>query len=358
MTITVFKTPFISYRDYTDTRMFFDLNGQDYQYVDYQHADIMLLDHQTPHDLEYNTTNIKLFLDIFSNMENQISCINFRYSLIPTEYNKNCYTITNVIDTVTDRSHTILFNDFLFNRTKAYYLNYQFNTTTTKWYFEDATNFIIPEVTPAEYKTNIYVAPNNTHLSQPHRPIKYRPQLVRLLRENYLTDGYIGNPDDSALLLYPHKIAPNCNNVTELHQIEYTDSRTFSYSPPHNLYYKDTFISIYGETIEFGPGIAVTEKTYDPLIKGHFILPFSTHGFIAHLRTLGFKFPNFINYDYDLAIDDDTRYNLYSDEIHRLLRMNIDEWRQLWNNNIDIVKYNQQLFYTKPYDRIDITQFF
>jgi hypothetical protein len=125
------------------------------------------------------------------------------------------------------------------------------------------------------------------------------------------------------------------------------------YDPPHNEYYRNTFISIYGETIEFGNTIVVTEKTYDPLIKGHFVLPFSTNGFIRHLENLGFQLPNFIDYSYDTICDDDARYQAYTLEIDRLMNMDLEMWRQLYKDNYSIIHHNQLIFHEKPYDRIN-----
>jgi hypothetical protein len=131
----------------------------------------------------------------------------------------------------------------------------------------------------------------------------------------------------------------------------------WGYCPPHNAYYQDTFISIYGETIEVGDIILATEKTYDPLIKGHFILPFSTSGFINQLRQKGIQFPSFINYSYDEIQDDDRRFNQYQSEIERLLSLSIEIWRQLYDDNIEILHQNQLWFYLKDYERVDLTKF-
>ena len=127
--------------------------------------------------------------------------------------------------------------------------------------------------------------------------------------------------------------------------------------PAHNEYYAQSFISIYGETIEYGSTIAVTEKTYDPLIKGHFILPFSTVGFVDYLKGIGFRFPEFIDYHYDTVADDDTRFGHYTQEVCRLLTLDLDTWRQHWNDNIDIIEHNKKLFHLRPYDQIDFSKY-
>ena len=245
----------------------------------------------------------------------------------------------------------------MFNRTKAYYSQYPFDTDTKLWYNHGQLSFIAPRLQCADNKKKIFVGPNKTYKNT-DRKITFRPQLVSLLKQ-FLNAGYLGNIDvNKDLFLYPHIEFPYLNSITELEQ----QTRPLSYNwwgycPPHNEYYKNTFISIYGETIEYGSSLVVTEKTYDPLIKGHFILPFSNCGFVAYLKTLGFKFPNFIDYSYDQVTDDNSRWQLYQQEVIRLLNLTLDVWKQNWNDNLNILKYNQLIFHNKPYDRIDFLKF-
>jgi hypothetical protein len=104
-------------------------------------------------------------------------------------------------------------------------------------------------------------------------------------------------------------------------------------------------------------GSSVTEKTFDPLIKGHFILPFGTYKFIENTKLhYGFEFPNFIDYSYDLIEDDAQRYYAYSREVERLLTIPIDTWREHWNNYNILRTANQQIFFDRPYHRIDLSQ--
>jgi hypothetical protein len=184
----------------------------------------------------------------------------------------------------------------------------------------------------------------------------YRTRLVKLL-ENYKQSGYLGNGDHHETALYAHSDFPNYN----LEQLEKEKTipvkRSWGYRPPHNEYYKNTFISIYGETIEFGSTTAVTEKTWDPLIKGHFILPFSNAGFIEYLCSIGIQFPDFIDYRYDTIDNDEKRFLVYSDEVKRLLAVDLDTWRAHWDNNLHILHANKRYFYDRDYHRIDLEQF-
>jgi hypothetical protein len=205
----------------------------------------------------------------------------------------------------------------------------------------------------ADSKKKIFVSPGKTYSNQR----KYRSLLVSKIR-NYNNLGYVGNWDDNPdLCLYSQAEFPEAH--TNIHALE-NETRpmwdTWGYSPPHVEYYKNTFISIYGETIEYGNTVMITEKTWDPLIKGHFVLPFSCCNFIQRLRDVGIQLPEFIDYSYDREPDADRRWQLYSAEVDRLLAMDLDTWRQHWNDNLDLLLANQQYFHTRDYDRVDLAK--
>jgi len=123
--------------------------------------------------------------------------------------------------------------------------------------------------------------------------------------------------------------------------------------PINNYFYENTFISIYGETIELGAVATPTEKTYVPLWKGHLILPFSSHGFVSVLLNLGFKLPMaYINYDYDLEINDDARWNIYIREVERLINLPKSQWEIIWQETLQIRKHNIQIFQNTDFYRI------
>lgn len=121
----------------------------------------------------------------------------------------------------------------------------------------------------------------------------------------------------------------------------------------HNSYYQNSYISIYGESIEDN-GIYVTEKTYSPLINGHFILPFGSSGFIDYLKKRGFVFPDFIDYSYDSLINKDQRKQYYLNEVTRLMNLPIDEWHSLYVKNIDLIHYNRKKMWEDPYPNLGI----
>jgi hypothetical protein len=358
MNLTVYHKPTVRDSAVADPRMFFDINQTAYKFVTdlEQPCDIQLIELERPKDLEPETranTKIQVKLDIFHTCE-------YRLEGIVNNTPKDCYLITIATSKNYKNHPNLIINDFIFNRTKAYYSRFLFSNDTVKWYWKNDQSYVIPEHPDATHKTKIYVAPNRTYLNNPWRTIKFRPRLVQRLLHQWKDKGYIGENDfDKQCFLISHVQMPECSNIQTLIQTAknpiYNEGYE-GYCPPHNQYYMDSFISIYAETIEHGPSIVVSEKTYDPLIKGHFILPFSCSGFVARLRELGFLFPDFINYSYDDQPNDEKRFDLYLQEMQRLLNLDIDIWRTNWSQNLSVITHNQKIFKNRPYDRVDFSK--
>jgi hypothetical protein len=98
----------------------------------------------------------------------------------------------------------------------------------------------------------------------------------------------------------------------------------------------------------------VTEKTLDPLLKGHFVLPFANAGFVKYVKSQGWRLPDFIDYSYDSIDDNNLRFVSYCEELDRLLNLSMDKWRQHWVDNLDILHYNRNQLYERDYDRVDL----
>jgi hypothetical protein len=326
--------------------MFFELNNNDYEFVDNQNhpgIDIVV----NPPKKTNIPAKIYVTFDIFHNYENQIT--NKRWL-------KNWYNITSATNKQSYVSNKVISVDFIFNRTKAYYHNYPFRPGTYKWYYAGPKAYPMLELpTLAPHKTFIFLAPNRTHGGQR----VYRSRLVDFLKQNYIDQGFIGNPEMDPELILHSQVHFNQvpDDSHDLFLLKTNSHKIGGYTPIHNSYYYRSFISIYAETIEYGDTMIVSEKTFDPLIRGHFILPFSTAGFIQHLKTkYGFLFPSFINYSYDSILDPDLRYQAYENEIQRLLNVNIISWRNAWEQNLNLLHHNKKVFAERPYDRIDFDQ--
>lgn len=242
-----------------------------------------------------------------------------------------------------------VFVEWSLNIFKAYHIKkYPYSKSTRGFYFKDCN--VKNEILDVEKKTRIFLSAGKTHKSMGFRTCEGRRRLIELLINTHLDKGHIGNPDDSNLWLadnsYP---ASNVNDLIELTKTK--DIINFGKNYPHILYFQDTFISFYGETCE-GPTsnscLTFTEKTITPLAQGHFILPIAVQGYIDYLRSLGFLFPSEIDYSYDKEPKYQTRINLYFNELNRLLSKTIEEWREIWNNNLHIIEHNRSLIWNTP----------
>jgi hypothetical protein len=340
-----------------DPRIFFDLNHTDYNFYTEQtcpeHVDIHVFNDHHFYNNSKSQAKWYLELEIFHSFENHVDSIYNQHRVIGTSsrQGRNHLVIILGIDPAINGEH-LHYWDFHFNYTKALYSGFQFSPNTLLVYY-NKHGFVLPKNFDANKKTAIFLAANNSY---PNGKTKfYRPHLVDFLLKNYTDKGYIGDPHRARTLEF-HAAQPNCNDIKRLEQNFKYDGRLWS-TPIHNLYYEHTFISVYTETIEWGTTLVVSEKTYYPLIKGHFILPFSTNGFVDFLKHKGFKFPNFINYSYDSIVDADQRFSAYLEELKRLMSLDIDTWRNLWQDNLEIIKFNRQLFFDRDYSTVDLSQY-
>lgn len=332
-----------------DPRMWLDINAQDYEILDQGPVDIHISsvsDGIVTLATKPHTARKHLVLDIWHNTADQVH-------EITGKINQEIW-ITNAWDATINHDR-IVFNDFLFNRTKAYYSQYAFGPATNLWYHHHNTAYHVPRLTDAENKHKIFVCPAKTYGGQR----KYRKHLVEHLMSKR-SMGYLGNYDDQPqLFLYSHIEFPYADFDCEqlLAQTRPMSYDHWGYSPPHSAYYTDSFISVYSETVESGCSITVTEKTWDPLIRGHFILPFATAGFVQRLQQQGIRLPEFIDYSYDLEPVDHLRWNKYKQELDRLLDMSLTDWQQHWTDNMGLLLHNQRYFQQRDYDRVDLERF-
>jgi hypothetical protein len=333
-----------------DVRMFFDLNGDDYTITTNENDIVDINVRSQWHSYNFNDnvkSKTKLDLCIFFSNEN------LARDTIEECKNNGLYYIINQYDL--NRQHSrVLYHDFLFNRTKAYYTNFKFSNDTIKWMWYK-NSYVLTNNLNAKTKNKIFLSPTFSY----RKSLRYRPQISNFLKPYNNKLGYVSYIEgDNKNFLIPQKILPKCKDINFLESKTMGDYPGFGYSPPHILYYENTFISIFGEICEWGEGYTPSEKTYEPLIKGHFILPFSNCGYIQHLKNLGFIFPTFIDYSYDNIKDDDSRFLAYKEEINRLLSISLEDWRQFWDDNLQLIVHNQNIFYHKPYEKLNLVEFF
>lgn len=180
-----------------------------------------------------------------------------------------------------------------------------------------------------------FVCPSNTSYSTdeykpgPNRG-DYRVELIELLKDYH---GYIGNR---------FKSTPLMANKSSVSTDDILGVDGWGFAPPHNAYYNSTAISFFVETLIYGDVMCATEKTWTPILKGHFVLPFANHGFINHLKQeYDMRFPEWIDYSYDNETDLDTRWNAYKEEVIRLCELGGDKLMSLKFESKQILIHNR-----------------
>jgi len=180
------------------------------------------------------------------------------------------------------------------------------------------------------------------------------PAIRDMVREdlgNYLENwpGFLGDTGKGTFLV---------GQGSTKHLSDHLSCKVSGFLPIHNAYYENSVVSIFTETIVTtlldDPNVTtrflqkvtgLTEKTFMPLIKGHFILPFGHQHLVTTLQQdYLFQFPSFIDYSYDSEPNDLIRYHLFKQEVARVLNT---EPSQLFKEKVlnkHILERNRNLF--------------
>lgn len=210
--------------------------------------------------------------------------------------------------------------DFDWNRVKAYYT-------------ETIPDGIFLHHYSAKHRyvlTDLSTTPTKKFLSLCGQAFNHRAKLYDIVKGR--PDGYVSNRAAGRFLE------------------EQSTDQVWGYTPVPSKFYEDSCLSVFVEsTCVCEDLIHLSEKTIEPLMKGHFVLPFSNPGHIDRVKTLGFRFPDFIDYGYDRELDADRRFDLFATEFNRLMtQVDIIEVHQ---QHREIFEYNRQCLYDIPYDK-------
>jgi len=286
------------------------------------------------------------------------------------EYNKLDNWIQYVVDTWKPYTDNVLvcmtvskysnhpnhiWYDFLWDRAKLYYTDYDISLlgpgTGRLWTYQASDKMF--ELSKIEKQQYFPLAPFKPILApvKSNSPInyathatdlrmKYRKKLLRHLDNSF---AYYSDWESKPRKLLESE-EPYFRNTNGI--------RFAGWFPIANAYYNATFVSAYVETlVETSQSTGITEKTFDPLIKGHFILPFGYKGIVKDIQEIyGFKLPEWIDYSYDAESDIDIRFDLFLKEMYRLSRISIDEYLILFREDSRILEHNRKVFYTRSYD--------
>lgn len=236
-----------------------------------------------------------------------------------------------------------IYNNFSFNFVKALFTEYnRFDFSRRMWTnFCTSESFTLSEI--AEFNPiKRFLIPNIIRNSD-----EYKEVVRKGIKKNIIKPEdcfYSDHTEDSnAVFLEPKE-------TSDYFKAHYnpTGSNLF---PIKDSYYTESVVSVYSESICTGAyGVnVISEKTYIPLIRGHYIMPFGYPGIIKDILNQGFKLPKWIDYSYDRCLDDKARLNAYIKAVYKLRNISLTELKQLANSDIDIIKHNRQLFFTKPY---------
>jgi hypothetical protein len=163
-------------------------------------------------------------------------------------------------------------------------------------------------------------------LSMTGREFSYRTNLYEFVKD--FGDGYVSNRSRGITI-------EGCDIVG-------------AFQPVPNIFYLDSYVSIYCESNFLRDDlIHITEKTFEPLIKGHIILPFSNPGTIARLVDMGFKMPMNVDYGFDSIANPQQRFTAVTEEFQRLMA---EDLPQLYKRNQEIFEHNQRCINTIKYD--------
>jgi hypothetical protein len=134
-------------------------------------------------------------------------------------------------------------------------------------------------------------------------------------------------------------------------------------APPARKYFDNTYISAQVESLAKGPTVLYSEKTYDHLIQGRFVMNFGPRHFYRTLVNDGWKLPGGIDYSWDemeeiqdtAEVQTEPRFHAY---IQSLLKLssNLDRLHDLFIENIRVFAHNQKQLRQKPYDIISLEQ--
>ena len=246
-----------------------------------------------------------------------------------------------------------IYYDICFQRHKLYYYDFQSEYSLDKrlWTaFVTKNMFLLNSLENDEFKKQKNILfPARIYKTGGDYAIrmKFRSRLRDYLLQHNEGKGYISDSSNGAFF-YPNEI-----NDCILDKLSEGEGGFFY--PIGNVYYRNSYVSAYVETlVTDNPELSIhcaTEKSFDPLIKGHYILPFARVNYIQHLKdAYGFKFPNWIDYSYDSIENDETRFQQYLISLQQILNLNTEDLHARRNNDYDLRVHNRNVFIETPFD--------
>lgn len=263
---------------------------------------------------------------------------------------KNIYVVSvNLIDAERQISY-----NYYYNWVKAHFTEYSKHQLRLKRLWVKACSrksFVLPSIKLLEPNKKFCI-PNVVRTQGTHTFNEFK-NIARIRLSKHI------NPDDSYysdfknnVVLFPEE--------ESLYPTTYAGIETGTVGvgiiPIANKYFTDSIISVFIESVarkfEGNSVLAFTEKTYIPLLKGHFILPFGSQGIIEELKKQGFMFPNWIDYSYDIIDNDELRLESFIKSFTKLKDMNHTKLKDLANQDLKIRKHNRNVIMRGNFDSL------
>lgn len=237
-----------------------------------------------------------------------------------------------------------IYYDMLWNRQKLYCTEYdRINLKDRAWTWGASKKMYALAPIEKNIHCKKFLSPNRIYYKSPdHSRTIARNKLKTLLKNQ---DGYYSDPQNGEIL--------NTEDTSIDFNGTLLQGNGGTWWPIANYYYQSSFVSIYVETLCINAAMkSITEKTWDPLIKGHFILPFGYQGMISDITQYGFKLPDWIDYSYDNITSYDDRWNAYVESVKKVLELTVTQLTELFYKDRSLLEYNRQIFFTRQYDTL------
>ena len=247
-----------------------------------------------------------------------------------------------------------IYYDWLWNRQKLLFTDYDTYGVGGYNYMDNATKkmYELSDIVPKTWGCKKFMCIGRIRRGD-YSDRNVRRSFLRDYLRNH--DGYVNDPENNITFIsqesVPHHTHDKRNAI-----IDYSlDAGFGKIHPVHDLYYHNSVFSAYIETLTyFGESQihTITEKTWNPLIKGHHILPFGYCGLIKDIKSYGFELPEWIDYSYDEIENDSFRFTKYIESLNRLLDMSNQDLIHLDHGDMDLLRHNREVFFNRGYSKL------
>jgi hypothetical protein len=244
--------------------------------------------------------------------------------------------------------------NYYFNWVKAHFSQYNSHDLKHERLWVEQCNkqsFELPNI-KLENPTKKFCIPNVVRNIDTHTAVEFKNYARIILSKNIDPEDSYYSDFKKNVVLFPEEsgLYPGAYEGIE------TGTVGVGIIPIANKYFTDSIVSVFVESVtrkfHNNAVLAFTEKTYIPLVKGHFILPFGSPGIIQELKNQGFLFPNWIDYSYDIIDNDEDRLAAFLKSFKKLKDMQHHKLVDLANQDLALRKNNRNVIVRYNFDSL------